>query len=65
MLKDSLFSGRREFHELDVEQFGVVIGGYYAATTVRAASPHTGHERQCETRPDDEFQEVRFHNVDF
>ena len=39
VLKDSLFSGRREFHEQDVEQLGVVIGGHYAATTVRAASP--------------------------
>src|SRR6266436_7259822 len=63
VLKQSLFSGGREFHELDVEQFGVVIGGNYAASTVRGSSPraNTDHERQGQTGPDYEFEEVLFH----
>src|SRR5947207_625591 len=61
VLKQGPFSGRREFHELDVEQVAVVISGYYAGRTVRAPSPRTGHERQCQGCPDHEFENMLFH----
>src|SRR5882672_6107531 len=55
VLKEDPLSGRREFHELDSEQVVVVISGYYAGRTVRATSVRTGHERQRQTCPDNEF----------
>src|SRR5882762_1211040 len=61
VLKKALFSGRREFHELDLEEVVVVIGGYYAGRAVSASSLRAGHERQCQTCPDDEFENVLFH----
>src|SRR6266404_2278263 len=61
VLKESLFSGRREFHELDLEQFGVVIGRDYAGRTVCAACPRAYHQRERETCAGDEFKNMLFH----
>src|SRR6266581_68908 len=63
VLKQSPFSCGREFHELDVEEVAVVISGYYACRTVRAPSPRTGRERQCQGCPDDEFENMLFHRL--
>src|ERR1044071_6892826 len=61
VLKQDPFSSRREFHELDFEQVAVVISWYYTGRTVRASSTHTGHERQCQGCPEDEFENLLFH----
>ena len=63
VLKQGPFSGRREFHELDIEQVAVVISGYYAGRTVRAPGTRTGHERECQGCPNDDFENMLHHRL--
>ena len=63
--KEGLFSGGREFHELDFEELAVVVGGNCAGRTVRASSSGAYHDGQCQTCPDDQFQNMVFHSFWF
>jgi len=62
VLKKRLFGGRREFHELDVEQVVVVIGRYGFARAACASDLRGHYDRDRQACPGDQFKNVIFHS---